>query len=63
MANVMDMDNSIGTVMVSEENDLQILSAYPPGTIAFTPGYKKMWQLGLDGETWVDMLEAVTSND
>ena len=59
----MDMESAIGSVMVSSESDLDGLTGYPSGTIAFTAGYKKMWQLDVDGTTWVDMLEAVSDND
>lgn len=58
----MDMEASIGSVLISSESALSDLTGYPPGTIAFTAGYKSMWQLDLDGETWVDMLEAVDSD-
>lgn len=38
-------------VMVESEDQLEGLPDYRPGTIAFTAGFKKMWQLGADG-TW-----------
>lgn len=53
--NKIDMEASIGAVMVKDEGELANLSNYPYGTIAFTAGYKKMWQLDFDG-TWVSMV-------
>lgn len=50
-----DMEASIGAVMVKDENSLPELKNYPYGTIAFTAGYKKMWQLDFDG-TWVSII-------
>lgn len=50
--NKIDMEPSIGAVMVKDETELTNLTGYAPGTIAFTAGYKKMWQLDFDG-TWV----------
>lgn len=48
-------------VMVEDEDDLTGLTGIlNPGSIAFTAGYKEMWQLAADG-TWVDMLEAETT--
>lgn len=53
--NRIDMEPSIGAVMVADENELANLEGYAPGTIAFTAGYKKMWQLDFDG-TWVTIV-------
>lgn len=53
--NKIDMEASIGAVMVKDEGELANLSNYPFGTIAFTAGYKKMWQLDFDG-TWVSII-------
>lgn len=47
--NKIDMEPSIGAVMVKDETELANLTGYAPGTIAFTAGYKAMWQLDLDG--------------
>lgn len=36
-------------------NDLSLLNEhYHPGTIAYTAGFKKMWQLGVD-DSWVSL--------
>ena len=44
-------------VMVESYSDLAGLAGhYEPGTVAYTAGYKAMWQLAADG-TWVDMME------
>lgn len=44
------------SVMVTAEADLsQLPDVYPPGTIAYTAGFKAMWQLGADG-TWESMM-------
>ena len=47
---------SAESVMVTSEDDLSNLDVYTPGSIAFTAGFKKMWQLSADG-AWVDILE------
>lgn len=46
----------ITQVMVSGASDLERLSNYPPTTIAYTAGYNKIWQKGIDG-TWVEVGE------
>lgn len=44
------------SIMVTEEADLAHLPGiYPPGTVAYTAGFKAMWQLGAD-MAWVSML-------
>ncbi len=40
------------SVMVTSQSDLEQLSGYAPGTIAYTAGFTDMWQLAADG-TWV----------
>ena len=40
------------SVMVNSESDLAQLADYAPGSIAYTPGFAKVWQLNADGE-WV----------
>jgi hypothetical protein len=43
------------SVMVTAQADLaELPDVYPPGTIAYTAGFKAMWQLGADG-VWVSM--------
>lgn len=43
------------SVMISDQTDLENLpNCYPPGTIAYTAGFKAMWQLDATG-SWVSM--------
>lgn len=48
-------------VMVRNKSDLDLLNDYRPGTIAYTAGFKNMWQLDADGE-WQTIVEEVESN-
>ena len=49
-------------IMIDDENDLTDLDVQP-GTIAFTAGGVKKWQLGAD-ESWVSMVpEEPATND
>lgn len=44
------------SVMVTAEADLaELTDIYVPGTVAYTAGFKAMWQLSADG-TWVSMM-------
>lgn len=44
------------SVMVTAEADLANLpNIYPPSTVAYTAGFKAMWQLGAD-MVWVSMM-------
>ncbi len=44
------------SVMVSSENDLKELTKiYTPGTVAYTAGFKAMWQLNSDS-AWIPMM-------
>lgn len=45
-----------GLVMVEASTDLTELGDYPPGTIAFTAGYKGVWQLNGDKTAWYSLL-------
>lgn len=46
------------SVCVTGQGDLANLPQdYPPGSVAFTAGFKRIWQLGADG-TWVDLMES-----
>lgn len=46
---------NVPSVMVTAQADLaELPDVYPPGTIAYTAGFKAMWQLGADG-VWVSM--------
>ena len=44
----------IKTVLVGGASDLELLKGYEPGTVAYTAGFKKLWQLGTD-DTWTSM--------
>ena len=47
---------SADSVLVPSEDYLATLvDIYTPGAIAFTAGFKQMWQLSADG-TWIDMM-------
>ena len=43
------------SVLVTSESDLSELPDYPAGTIAYTAGFKAMWQLDSSG-SWVSMI-------
>ena len=44
------------SIMVTAQADLANLpDDYPPGTMAYTAGFKAMWQLAADG-TWVSLM-------
>lgn len=43
-------------VMISAETDLELLSDYRPGTVAYTAGFANAWQKSAAGE-WVSMTE------
>ncbi len=53
---VLHVNSEARAVCVTGENDLAQLTGYSPGSIAFTAGYRNIWQLGADG-TWVDLLQ------
>lgn len=48
------MDSPIKSIMITEESDLATLTEYNVGTIAFTAGFAKMYQLDADGD-WIDI--------
>lgn len=48
-------DTPAPTVLVEAQTDLAQLPAYPAGTIAYTAGFKAMWQLDTQGN-WVSVL-------
>ena len=48
-------DTPAPSVLVSAQADLAELPAYPAGTIAYTAGFKAMWQLSAAGD-WVSVL-------
>lgn len=43
---------SMQMVLVSGTQDFDLLSGYEPGTIAYTAGFRSMWQKSPDGE-WI----------
>lgn len=43
------------SVLVETENDLVLLGAYEPGTIAYTAGFVKVWQKDSSGQ-WIQMV-------
>ena len=47
-------------VMVRNKADLNILGSYRPGTIAYTAGFKNMWQLDSSSE-WQTIVEEVSN--
>ena len=48
-------DTPAPTVLVEAETDLAQLPAYPAGTIAYTAGFKGMWQRNTSGN-WISVL-------
>ena len=47
-------------VMVRNKADLDILGSYRPGTIAYTAGFKNIWQLDASSE-WQTIVEEVSN--
>ncbi len=43
------------SIMIPSESDLANLKDYEPGSIAFTAGYNKVWQLDAEGN-WVSVV-------
>lgn len=43
------------TVLVESQSNLANLPPYPAGTIAYTAGFKAMWQLNASG-SWISMI-------
>lgn len=43
------------SVLVTAESDLSKLADYDPGTVAYTAGFDKMWQMNAAG-TWVSIV-------
>ena len=43
-------------ILVPDEETLAALPPCQPGSIAYTAGFREIWQLGLDGE-WVSVTE------
>lgn len=51
----LEKDTPCASVLVTAQSDLAELPAYPAGTIAYTAGFKAMWQLSAAGD-WVSVL-------
>ena len=52
---VLTQDTPARSVLVTAQSDLANLPEYPAGTIAYTAGFKAMWQLSAAG-SWVSVL-------
>lgn len=48
-------NESSQSILISSEEDLNLLTSYSPGTIAFTAGFSSMWQKNVDGN-WETIL-------
>ena len=47
---------NVPSILVNEQSELDALPKdYPPGTVAYTAGFKAMWQLGANG-VWVSLM-------
>lgn len=53
--NLLVKDTPAPSVLVTAGSDLTKLPAYPAGTMAYTAGFKAMWQLDASGE-WISIL-------
>lgn len=55
--NDLTIDTPAPSVLVEQQSDLANLPSdlYPAGTIAYTAGFRAMWQLSAAGE-WVSMI-------
>lgn len=51
---ILHVDSETKSIMVRNENDLNTLTGYVPGTFAYTAGFQAMWQLSAAG-TWVSI--------
>lgn len=47
-------NSAMQMVLVSGTQDLNLLSEYAPGTIAYTAGFETMWQKSASGQ-WVQI--------
>ncbi len=52
---VLYKEATASAVLVTAQSDLASLTGYAPGTIAYTAGFKNIWELSAAG-TWVDVL-------
>lgn len=46
----------VKSVLIGSQSDLASLTGYTPGTIAHTAGFANMWELDVDGTTWVSLM-------
>jgi hypothetical protein len=46
---------AVPSVLVESQSNLANLPPYPAGTIAYTAGFKAMWQLNAAG-SWISMI-------
>ena len=53
--NIYKNESSSQSILISSEEDLNLLTSYSPGTIAFTAGFSSMWQKNVDGN-WETIL-------
>jgi len=49
-------ESKVRSVMVTAKSDLANLKGYNPGDMAYTAGYKNIWQKKADG-TWEAIIE------
>lgn len=47
-------NSPIKIILISDESELELLTNYEPGAIAYTAGFASMWQKAPDG-TWQNM--------
>lgn len=48
-------DGNRMSFLIADESKLDLLTGFAPGSTAHTAGFKKMWELAADGETWVQV--------
>lgn len=52
---ILNRGANVSSVMVNDEFDLDALNdIYTPGTVAYTAGFKKIWQLNAAG-SWISV--------
>ena len=47
-------NSPVKIILISDESELELLTNYEPGAIAYTAGFTSMWQKAPDG-TWQNM--------
>ena len=48
--------DEVMTVLIANESKLSSITGAAPGSMAYTAGFKHMWQLDTDGTTWVPIV-------